>query len=211
MKMRIMAILLLVFVLDGSVRADLIVNGDFSGGVAGFSSGYTHSTAGNLIFAQTYRMVKNPSDAHGSFDSYYDHTTGDENGLMMVVNGATSSGVVVWQETVNVSQNVEYTLTSWVSSCYWQNPADLNFLINNVSIGTMNAPSTTAVWDDFVGTWDSGSATSATIKIVDLSTANDGNDFALDDISFTPEPVSLILITAGIPLVLKCRRRSSGR
>jgi hypothetical protein len=208
-----MTILLLVFVLAGAdrVRADLIVNGDFSSGGTGFSTTYTYTNTSsvNLTGAQTYTIINDPLNAHVAFSSYGDHTTGD--GPMMVVNGAVNSGVTVWSETVSVSQNVDYTFTAWVSSCYPLNPANLNFLINNVSIGTMNAPPVTGIWDDFVGIWDSGSATSATIKIVDLSTANDGNDFALDDISFTPEPASLLLVCVATPFVLKRRKLTNGR
>jgi len=193
----------------GEVHADLIVNGDFSSGGAGFSTSYSfvNTASVNLTGAQTYTIVNNPNAAHIAFSSYFDHTTGDSSGSMMVVNGAIHSGVTVWQETVSVSPNTAYTLTSWISSCYPQNPANLNFLINNVSIGTKNAPALTGTWDDFVGTWNSGAATSATIKIVDLSTAHDGNDFAIDDISFTPEPATLTLLAVGGLAVLGKRRK----
>jgi hypothetical protein len=38
-------------------------------------------------------------------------------------------------------------------------------------------------------TWNSGSATTAAIAIFDLNTSEAWNDFALDDISLTTEPV----------------------
>ncbi len=71
MKMRIMTILLLVFMSAGAdrVQADLIVNGDFSSGATGFSTGYAYvdTTAVNLTAAQTYTIVNDPLDAHGVF------------------------------------------------------------------------------------------------------------------------------------------------
>jgi hypothetical protein len=161
---------------------NLIVNGDFEQGNTGFTTQYTYSPQG-IGGAQTYAIVNDPHTVHPSAASYGDHTTGK--GLMMAVNGATTPNVLVWGETVAVTPNATYEFSGWISSWTPSAPGQLNVLFNGSSVGIMNAPSTTAVWVEFSANWNSGSATSVAIELRNLSTADIGNDFALDDISLT--------------------------
>ena len=63
--------------------------------------------------------------------------------------------------------------------------AVLDVAVLDVSgIVTCPAPSAVGIWTLCQGTWNSGPATTATISIRDLNNGLDGNDFALDDISF---------------------------
>ena len=52
----------------------------------------------------------------------------------------------------------------------------------------------------FAGTWNSGSATSARIYIVNTTTSVVGNEFSLDDIVLTPSPgaVGILVVASGI-------------
>lgn len=60
------------------------------------------------------------------------------------------------------------------------------------------SPDTAGQWEQFAGTWNSGSATSITLLIADLTDAGFGNDFALDDISFQEDVAGAInLVTNG--------------
>ena len=74
-----------------------------------------------------------------------------------------------------------------VGALYSASPATVRFSINGVQIGsTFTATTTIGGWTQFTANWTSGSGvTSADITIIDDNLAGGGNDFGLDDISFT--------------------------
>ena len=199
-------------VLSTQAKADLILNGNFSGGNTGFTSGYPYNSS-DLPDGVAYTVDSNSSHFNEYAGNYFDHTTGT--GLMLLVDGATSPGVTAWQQTVTVSPNTTYTWTAFAMS--WGQPANRNgidpspatllFSANGVQLGpTFAVIAQDGQWKKFTGTFDSGSSSTAVLKIVDSNTAYIGNDFALDDIS-VPEPSNLFV--SGIPsmLVLMRRRR----
>jgi hypothetical protein len=159
--------------------SNLIVNGDFESGNAGFSSGYAFGPIN--VFEGTYNVPSDPFSIHPSAASFGDHTSGL--GLMMAVNGAGSPGIVVWSQSVPVTANTDYEFSAWVASWYPVSPAQLQFLINGSPVGTFTASSTTGLWQQFAMTWNSGASTSATIEIINLNIEIGGNDFALDDLA----------------------------
>jgi len=186
--------------------SNLIFNGDFELGNTGFSTDYTHSPATGVPEG-VYAILNNPAFGwHPQAASYYDHTTGTSSGKMMAVNGAIYPGKIVWSQTVSVSANTTYIFSGWVSSWFPESPAQLEISVNSTPIGTVTAPSTTGVWQQFSFTWFSGSSTSAVLSIVDLNTDSSGNDFALDDLSFVPEPGSLLALGVGL-IGLTARKR----
>jgi hypothetical protein len=185
-----------------SGRADLLVNGNFESGNTGFTTGYNFSNGTGIGTQRVYDILTNPYPAHPSAASYGDHTTGT--GLMMAVNESTTPNVLVWAETVAVVPNSDYVFLAFISSWVSAAPSQLDVRFNGASIGTISAPATTAVWVPFSANWNSGSATSATIELRNLTNADVGGDFALDDIILTgpepaavPEPSMLILAIAG--------------
>lgn len=162
---------------------NLIINGDFSSGNTGFTSSYTYSPT-NGIPEGVYGVGANPTAWHPAMPGCKDHTTGTGN--MMLVNGATTANVVVWSETVAVTPNTNYAFSTWLQHITTINPALLQFSINGVPIGNIfQANSVSCIWDQFYTTWNSGNNTSATIAILNQNTGLSGNDFALDDISFS--------------------------
>jgi len=175
------------FVLTGrsvNLNDNLIVNGDFEGGNFGFSSSYIYSPT-NLVPEGTYAVLPNPQTAHPGFAPCGDHTSGGGN--MMAVNGAGTPNQNVWCQTVAIQPNTQYVFSAWVTSLHPSSPARLQFSINGNPIGPIfTAPSTTCTWLNFYTTWNSGSNTSATICIVNQNTTLGGNDFAIDDIVFSP-------------------------
>lgn len=167
---------------------NLLVNGDFSQGNSGFASGYTNST--DLGPEGNFTIGTNPANYHApGVASFGDHTTGS--GLMLIANGAVTPNVTVWQETVSVQPGKSYNFTGWARE--WggtttdPSPAVLHVEINGQAAGAdYHVPGTVTQWSQFSYTWNSGAATTATIRIVDLNTVAGGNDFALDDFSFAP-------------------------
>ena len=161
---------------------NLVVNGDFSQGNNGFSSGYNYVTQ-NTTQTQ-YFVGPNPFAWNAGTNSCGDHTTGTGN--MLLVDGATTANVSIWCQTVNVIPNTSYAFSAWGLVNDNVNPPNLQFSINGTAIGTPFMPGTTpCLWQQFNATWNSGNNTTATICVLDQNIIANGNDFAIDDISFT--------------------------
>ena len=158
-----------------------VVNGDFSQGNTGFTSAYQYNS--NLWNEGTYYVDSDASLHHENFHGY---GHGD-NGNFMMVNGSISPGTNVWTEQISVLPNKWYAFSTW--TCTLAGVAGqmalLQFSINGTQLGDVfSAPPTTMIWEQFYELWYSGSATTATITILNQNTNGDGNDFGLDDISF---------------------------
>lgn len=161
--------------------AESVVNGDFEQGNVGFTSAYQYNT--NLFGEGTYYVDSDASLHHQSFSGY-----GHNGGNFMIVNGATSPGTNVWTEQISVVPNTYYAFSTWACNVSVGNPeqvALLQFSINGVQLGSIfSAPNQLHVWEQFYELWYSGSASTATITILNQNTVAGGNDFGLDDISF---------------------------
>jgi hypothetical protein len=165
--------------------ANVLVNPAFAAGNSGFTSQYVNGQKS----AGGYVVGTNPHvDLGPLYANFADHTpTAD--GKMFMADGALTSGKTVWQEKVNVTPGETYRFSGWAASIGGggtdPNPAKLKFSVNGGKIGAIfTVPSSNSQFAFFSGTWEAGSATTATIKIVDQTTAFNGNDFALDDLSF---------------------------
>ena len=184
-----------------------IVNGNFSAGNTGFTSGYTFGSVAN---PGTYTIGTNPSTVPGAFGDWTstgDHTTGTGN--MFISNGGTSASTPVWSETVAVSPNTNYVFSFWGMTVSSSNPASLALQVNGTPTGTAQDFGAIGVWQNFTIPFNPGNSNSVTLTLFDNNTAAGGNDFALDDIhlnngppSATPLPGSLILGCVGLASVL---------
>ncbi|MCX6233721.1 MAG: HYR domain-containing protein, partial [Bacteroidetes bacterium] len=153
-------------------------------------------------------------DFHGR--DHTNNTVGQRN--FMMINGSTTliedppgSGNwrqrIIWQQTVSVDPNTDYYFSAWGMNLNPVAPAILQFEVNGTLVGSIDdldiAPKPTSEgevnlsnWVRFYSTpyWNSGSATTAVIRIRNLNTIPGGNDFGLDDISFgTLSPIPLII------------------
>ncbi|MBI5858604.1 MAG: gliding motility-associated C-terminal domain-containing protein [Sphingobacteriales bacterium] len=162
---------------------NIITNGNFNAGNTGFTSQYTYANP-NVTEGQ-YFVGTNPQAWNTSLSPCVDHTTG--NGNMMLVNGSPIADVKVWTQSVTVTPNTNYAFSTWIQALWPPNPAQLQFSINGNAIGSLiTASLPTCTWTQFYTTWNSGNSSSASISIVNKNTQVQGNDFALDDISFAP-------------------------
>lgn len=161
---------------------NLVVNSDFSDGNSGFISSYQFCDTKNCLYPEgRYTVGSDISTYHGDF-SGVDHTSGDGN--FLIVNGA-GNPETVWSQTINVKPYTEYNFSSWVCSAVGGEVAQLQFSINTDTLGSIfYAPSSVYTWEKFDIMWNSGSSTTAVIKILDQNTVSGGNDFGLDDIYF---------------------------
>lgn len=200
-----------------ALASNMLVNGNFENGTAGFSSAYQHGdgSASSMIPEGNYEVGAVPNRYHGAFAAIQ----AQEGTSMMIVNGATWDDTVVWSETgLPVAANTRYYVSGWVASIVPGAPASLALRINGADVGVFQAASD-ASWQQFYFTWDSGSDTTAIISLVDNNTIAIGNDFALDNLYFdqltpagaTPEPSALALLGIGAAGALAARRRRKSK
>ena len=173
----------ITYYVDALVAGDnLVINGDFSNGNNDFISGYSH-TPTNVTEGE-YFVGNDPKTWNISLDYCNDHTNG--NGQMLLVNGAPAAGVQVWSQAVSIKPNTDYAFSAWLQSMWSPNPANLQLFINGVPLaGAFTASVPPCNWTQFYSIWNSGANSSVILSIVDMNTEIVGNDFALDDISFS--------------------------
>lgn len=182
---------------------NLVINGDFSQGYAGWTYtpdptravGYAifnppgWSNPGN-IYVGSNPVTFNPGPP--PFMSYGDHTSGSGN--MLMVDGICVLGIKLWQQSgIPIKPNTNYYFSVWISSLKDQPnfPGVLNFDINGTNIGSLiTAPALGATWIKYETIWNSGPTPPATvtISIENSNTVGCASevDFAIDDISFIP-------------------------
>jgi len=160
---------------------NVIVNGDFEQGATGFTSQYVQT-----VYSQGgYMIGTNPQSYNGVFSACGDHTSGA--GKMFITDAATVANVKIWCQTISTLANTKYEFAAWVTSVYAPNPPILQFSVNGSALGNaFNVGATTCDWQEFAATWNSGTTTSAEICLINQNTAGSGNDFAIDDITFSP-------------------------
>jgi hypothetical protein len=191
--------------------SNMIADGDFQSS-GGFTSTFTYrdpaTTSPMTVFDPgTYTIAPNmlsPIVLHPdpSVPSFFDHTFGNASGMYMIVNGSTAPNKAFWSTNLTVQPNSFYTFSMW--DAVWNNSQnhlpELQVSINGISLGVGIPNMPLGTWTNYTVTWFSGSTTSAQIDLSDLNTDNNGNDFALDDLSFTsglsavPEPGTLALM-----------------
>ncbi|MEJ7587012.1 MAG: hypothetical protein WKI04_05575 [Ferruginibacter sp.] len=213
------------------VAQELVTNGDFSDGNTGFFTeyGYASDGAGNgeLYPEGLYGIGTNAHDYHGNFYGK-DHTTLDQTGNFMIVNGSTTPigsparQRIIWQQSVTVMPNTNYYFSAHAMNVNPSSPAQLQFEVNGVLVGTIadlniapkpNSDGTVNLnnWVRFYSnpTWISGNTTTAIIRIRNLNTDASGNDFGLDDISFsTLSPFITLVSPAGSDEQTGCVNKS---
>ena len=160
---------------------NLVFNGDFELGNTGFSTDYIYGNTGSY----NHYYIGHDIAEMWSWDSpgfpVVDHTSGE--GLFMMVDGALQDNSLVWSQTVTVTPNTDYVFSAWFLT---NNVGQIRFEINDVQGPDMTTPEGRWVWEQQSMTWNSGSNTEATLKIINRYAESGGYDYCIDDIYFGP-------------------------
>lgn len=174
-------------IIKNPIGSSLITNGSFENGNTGFTSEYIYTApVFNALQPEGYYTITNPGQTAASVHSDFSACQPQSGARYMVINGNAGSGVKVWCQTVPVNPKTGYLLSAYATSVHPASPAILQFSINGELLGNVfPLNSSTCNWQNFFECWYSGTATSADICVVNQNTALAGNDFALDNITFT--------------------------
>ncbi len=159
-----------------AAAGNLVANCGFeSGAVAqanlGFTSQYVYQS--NLGPPGTFFIGNNPDSNNGFFGS--PTALPNSGNFEMIVNGANVQNVKVWDESaIAVQPNTNYFFSVFVASVddVGGNVAELDFSANGTQLGTIfDASTTPGLWQQFFATFNSGSATTVDLSLVNQSPA----------------------------------------
>ena len=197
------ALVSVVVPMSSAWAANLVVNGDFSAGNTGFTSDYSYSPAAYGNNGDYYVLA--------DYNGFKDHTTGSGNFLLG--DGASNPNERVWAETISTVAGAAYTFSYFHTEFNGGPNAVLAFYLDGVQTGTPVAP-TNGAWNLFFVSFNSGTATSHTLAIVDQTLGYSYNDFGIDDIALrgpavpgVPEPASWAIMLVGLGAVGAAMRR----
>jgi hypothetical protein len=163
----------------------MIINGQFEDGNTGFYTDYIFSPS-NMRLEGTYCLSQNPKKQYSRFDSCSDKT--NQSGFMLLVNSSDIPDKIVWKQTVRgVELNSVYLFSFWSASVNPANPPFFDVFINGTLMqpSPFYLPADVCKWSEIRYVWNSNNIDTAEIIIINRNIRKSGNDFVIDDISFS--------------------------
>lgn len=127
----------------------------------------------------------------GTWFNVSDHTTGDESGSMMIVNGSNPNQSI-FTTTVTVEPNTNYVFSTWVMNIDSEPTSvlpELRVIVRSNTEFLFNQPLSSTLrvtriptWRQVGATFNSGSNTRLTVSFISEGGPAGGNDYLIDDI-----------------------------
>lgn len=182
---------------------NLFVNGDFADDDfdSYFTTQYnpdgqgTNVDQGPLTEPAQLAISNDANSQNTDFINFPD-LTGEGN--MLVVNGHIQGLQNILCQTIPVVPGSHYQLTAYAATVVDRAPPFIRATINNIAVGQAMIPIGPGVWQPITGVWSSGASTSATICFQDLNTEWNGNDFVMDNITFSPLIMDFDQVTVSV-------------
>ena len=135
--------------------------------------------------------------------TFYDHTSNNGTGRMLAVNAAFDQSEFFRRRFINVVPGATYTFSAWIANLTPSAPIkpNVSFQVVDPSTNTVIASNTTGNLTGTTTQWTQYSLSFlATSNVIDLMLVNNniggsGNDLAIDDISFSMDPVPAPITT----------------
>ena len=207
---------------DGTLGENIFTDGDFGSGpmtnlssdANGYAPGYSYQSSPPPL--DGFYTITNNTSSWGSFASNWVNTgdnSNDPNGYMMVVNASFSPGIFYEKTIDNLCENTLYEFSADAINLLRAGLGgirpNLDFLIDGVVQYSTGEIPTNEQWNNYGFTFISEPGTSSlTLTIRNKAPGGDGNDLALDNISFRacgPEiavNTSIQFICSGQPATL---------
>ena len=140
-------------------------------------------------------MNNSVSSEIGAWWRIADHTTGNETGRMMIVNGF-NPGAVFFRAVVNVEPDTNYLFTAWILNLFkvtgYPNPElsvrildENDQVLYSAPLGILIPPNLNAPqWKQIGTVINSQNHTTLTVEFLSEGPEVIGNDYAIDDVAF---------------------------
>ncbi|MBB5646373.1 gliding motility-associated C-terminal domain-containing protein [Pedobacter cryoconitis] len=176
---------------------DPVVNIDFGRGTSNFGPSLGASTNYQYVSSfnpgdGSYTIVKKIGG--GAWFETVNHTPNDPDGYMMMINASYQPGVFYETAiTTDLCPNTTYEFAAWVTNLltYSGNKPNLTFSILTLDdqlLGTYKTgdipESPVSAWKQYGFLFRTSNSTKVKIRIANNGPGGDGNDLALDDITF---------------------------
>jgi hypothetical protein len=204
-----------------SAATNLVVNGDFSAGNTGFTSGYTFVPYPTDMHPEgLYTVGSNPFAVHSSWIDLEDGNN------RLIVNGATTAPLpFVWREDVaaaagtydfsldaaDICCNTSYSGPNLPSLLTFQYSSDGGATFSDLGVVLTTPPGDAGVFHTISGSFVVPTAGTLRLQIGSGNDFAGGNDFAIDNIvvqaAGVPEPASWALMITGFGLAGATLRR----
>jgi gliding motility-associated-like protein len=134
-------------------------------------------------------------DAARGWFQFSNHTPNDPTGYMMIVNADNSLGIFYQTPVTGLCPGTTYEFAAWIINILNYNGIKPNVTFNietssGVILKTYNtgdiAESNIPTWKQYATTFTTTNETDLVLKIINNGPSGDGNDIALDDITFRP-------------------------
>ena len=200
-------------VCDDSLIPNLFPNGDFGSGTPENGPVYIETEYGYSNYTcfapwDGFYSITNNTDCNGSGGNsfshqasgwwdvlYEDHTVGDVNGYMMVVNAGYTPNIVTEKLINNLCPNTQYNFTAWLRNISPTSTIQPNvsFIIDGI-IKAQSGNVTGSTWQKFGFSFKTGSSTSSALfAIRNVAPGGFGNNFIIDDIKVSKCPLNIVL------------------
>ncbi|WP_191858649.1 T9SS type B sorting domain-containing protein [Hanstruepera ponticola] len=166
------------------------------------STPYTNYTFNEFTQVEDgeYTLNNNATDLNTGWHDMEDHTSGDTDGLMFVVNASNAAGEF-YRRSIFVSSNTEYNFSAWITTVYDIDtaicpgtgvPSNVTFriedefgnLITEVNTGDIQNESNPN-WQEYQLNFNTLSNSQIQLVLLNQGVGGCGNDLAIDDISLT--------------------------
>ncbi|KQR70500.1 gliding motility-associated C-terminal domain-containing protein [Pedobacter sp. Leaf176] len=205
-QIRIFLFLFLIFILNNlsaqqvctGALGDPVININFGSGNTTFSNPLSGNATNYRFIAGTpedgdYTITKNTNGMRSGWHQINNHTPNDPNGYMMVVNASNTPGIFYQTSIPDLCPGTTYEFAAWITNIlnYSGIKPNITFSIETSAGAVLQSYNTgdiqdgpTPVWNQYATTFKTGSQTDLILKITNNGPGGNGNDIALDDITF---------------------------
>lgn len=209
---------------------NIIVNGDFSAGNTGFTSGYTYVAPNDYNLGDKsgysgegkYTIASNPALQNRFFVAMND------NNPRLLVNGATAGAPIVFRTDTTLGYTGTYNFSADVAdiccnSTFAGNPDNpsqifFQYSLNGGAFQTLASLTTGSVpagtFTTLAASFMANFGDTFVLRVTNGTNALSGNDFAIDNVSVAaavPEPATWAFMILGVAMAgFALRRRQQG-